>query len=487
MSYQNNRNYRPKRNTQRYRQSRRPNNNGYNYYDKNDDYYNNDKYYNDDKYYNNQNYYQRDNHNYYERDYYNQQQINNRHKYRKKYRRSGDNNNNNNNNNNKLVADNYNFKALQHSMEQRARSSLRNVRDMNNWCKYVNITRGIRQAFKCNNDKKITILDLACGKGGDLRKFRGNKKYIKQIIGIDIASNCIDKAIKTYRQMKNESIQHQNASNHQRQIFNENNAYGQTCQEFFDEPLFNAHFECYNMNSPQLIKEKFIVNNKPFHLINIQFALHYSFKNKLTLNNTLNTINVITKTGSHLICSFVKDDIIINRLRQEIEKKNDNDNDNDNNKKDENERIVFKNKYQAIKMKQSTFNVIENIYKKDDKETKNNDQDDENKEENNLIDNDLIGIAYNYFQMDSVTGNDGDGVEEYLISFNLLCKLLWKYCKMKLIEKKSATNIYTEYRQSKPFCFGFTKRDLNELTSNHWTKDEKEVINTYGYAIFKKD
>jgi len=82
----------------------------------------------------------------------------------------------------------------------------------NNWCKYVIITHGIREAFKQNNNRKINVLDIACGKGGDLWKFRGNKKFIALVVGIDLAQKCIDKTKRIYEQMKYESMEHRNAS-----------------------------------------------------------------------------------------------------------------------------------------------------------------------------------------------------------------------------------------------------------------------------------
>eukprot|EP01083_Nonionella_stella_P276573 939822_1 len=74
------------------------------------------------------------------------------------------------------------------NMDYKSRDKTTNIRDMNNWCKYVNITHSIREAYKVNNNNKINILDLGCGKGCDLYKCRGNKKYIVKYLGIDISS-----------------------------------------------------------------------------------------------------------------------------------------------------------------------------------------------------------------------------------------------------------------------------------------------------------
>ncbi len=50
----------------------------------------------------------------------------------------------------------------------------------------MNITHSIRESYKVNNNNKINILDSGCGKGGDLYKCRGNKKYITKYLEIDV-------------------------------------------------------------------------------------------------------------------------------------------------------------------------------------------------------------------------------------------------------------------------------------------------------------
>ena len=47
-------------------------------------------------------------------------------------------------------------------------------------------------------------------------------------------------------------------------------------------------------------------------------------------------------------------------------------------------------------------------------------------------------------------------------------------------------DIYNINRNSRPYCFGYTKRELNELSSDEWSKEEREVIDTYGYAMFER-
>ena len=107
------------------------------------------------------------------------------------------------------VAANYNSRtACAANLEHRRRSDTVNIRDMNNWLKYVSITQCIWSAFEHNNGHKISVLDLGCGKGGDLYKMRGNKQWIASYVGVDFASECIESAKRKYRGMAEQQERH---------------------------------------------------------------------------------------------------------------------------------------------------------------------------------------------------------------------------------------------------------------------------------------
>jgi mRNA (guanine-N7-)-methyltransferase len=69
-----------------------------------------------------------------------------------------------------LVAQHYNARP-DVGMEKRQQSSIIRLRSFNNWVKSVLISRHL--------GKQATVLDMGCGKGGDLQKWaRGNIKYL---------------------------------------------------------------------------------------------------------------------------------------------------------------------------------------------------------------------------------------------------------------------------------------------------------------------
>merc|ERR1712157_551838 len=187
-------------------------------------------------------------------------------------------NGHNNDNEQMHLINAYNERAINQTMVEREASISKHVRNMNSWCKYVCITTAIRRSFQVNDGRKIHILDLGCGKGGDLRKYRGNKQFIQSYVGIDIAHSCIEKAKQEYSRMRKSAFSSMLRSKRQMNKFNENNPYGQTANEFFNCPMFYADFLTFDMCSPFLPSHDFIRHRRPFNLINCQFALHYAFK-----------------------------------------------------------------------------------------------------------------------------------------------------------------------------------------------------------------
>lgn len=89
------------------------------------------------------------------------------------------------------IVNNYNKEDK--TIEQRNQSNTLHLRKLDNWVK-----KHLIQEY-CKNCKRV--LDLACGKGGDLKKWR--EQNIKDYVGIDIADRSISDAVVRFKSMKN--------------------------------------------------------------------------------------------------------------------------------------------------------------------------------------------------------------------------------------------------------------------------------------------
>jgi len=379
------------------------------------------------------------------------------------------------------VAANYDVLATNRSrntLKQRSESITRNVRDMNNWLKYVAISNGVREAFYENHCQKIKVLDLGSGSGGDLYKFRGNKLYLKLYVAVDFSPKCIESATHKFESIVQDQNRRRAVPQRKRLKFGRINAYGQTADEYFGGELFDAYFLCEDMTSSNLRRHRVMMEQGPFHLLNVQFSLHYAFESMQTLNSWLDTVAESTMTGSFMVCSLVRDEIVLRRVL-DAKRQSGNSGDRGNLKE-----YRYANELQSISMTQDMTNRVlreqqklgieADASSKVDWESVKNDQRDYSN---------LVGISYRYFQRDCVEG-DGDGVQEYLVPLHALCVMLWRRCRMKLVANEDSTGMVCRFSRKSPYKFGFKKgRELHKV---RWSDCEIDLLDTYRYVTFQR-
>lgn len=128
------------------------------------------------------------------------------------------------------------------------------LRDYNNFIKWLMI-------FEYSRPYQIA-LDMACGKGGDLEKWR--RAGIDGLIGVDIADISIENAKERYNSLASKSYWVD---------FIVGNCFGESF-----ETLLHA-------------------NALPVDVVSCQFALHYAFDSKERLATTLSNVSMALKPG----------------------------------------------------------------------------------------------------------------------------------------------------------------------------------------------
>jgi len=129
-----------------------------------------------------------------------------------------------------------------------------------------NSTRYFKQSYK----SKISLMDIAVGRGGDLAKW--NKSGIDNVYGFDISKTSIEEAknrIKAFKGLK-----------------------------------INIHVEQGNATEPnQLSIDSFKKENdiSSFQIISCQFALHYFFDDETSIRNVLKVVSQNLRTGGYFI------------------------------------------------------------------------------------------------------------------------------------------------------------------------------------------
>ena len=259
--------------------------------------------------------------------------------------------------------------------EGRKASRIIFLRSFNNWVKASMINKYCKKL-----GKGVAVLELCCGKGGDLDKYFMNN--IKLFVGADISKESLKNAMDRLEKIKNE--------------------------KYKDNFRIKCIFIKDDLSSPDNRFLEKINKNYYFDLVSCQFALHYHFQNEKRLNAFLTNVSSRLCEGGYFIGTIIEDNVIVKRLR--------------NRKKiAENkylkEKFTFGNEYYSVKFSQKHFDVKNGpfgikygFYLEDSIDNR----DEEGK------------IKY---------------VEEYLIVFNEFVKLCEKY-DLYLVEKENFTKFY---------------------------------------------
>lgn len=132
-------------------------------------------------------------------------------------------------------------------LEKRSQSRIFYLRNFNNWMKSVLIGEFLEK-LRQKKKRDITVLDLGCGKGGDLLKWK--KGRINKLVCTDIADVSVKQCQQRYEDLKNRRD---------------------------NEYVFNAEFITAD-SSKELLIDKFHDPEMRFDICSCQFVCHYSFE-----------------------------------------------------------------------------------------------------------------------------------------------------------------------------------------------------------------
>ncbi|KAI8912673.1 guanine-N(7)-methyltransferase domain-containing protein [Gorgonomyces haynaldii] len=165
------------------------------------------------------------------------------------------------------VREHYNVKPEKKGRE-REESVIVHLKKFNNWIKSVLISQ-----FVTKHDK---VLDLACGKGGDLLKWKNGR--IKELFGCDISEVSVDQARRRY------------------------------ANSFAFKATFHA-VDCFSLDFRK------IVPVDTFDLVSCQFALHYAFESEERALIALENVSRSLIRGGHFIGTIPNSNWLVKKLR----------------------------------------------------------------------------------------------------------------------------------------------------------------------------
>ena len=259
------------------------------------------------------------------------------------------------------------------------------MRAFNNWIKSSMILT------YCRN--KNNVLDIGCGRGGDLNKFV--QAGIKEYVGIDIDNNGLyvinDSA---YNRYKNLRSSHKNVPP---MYFINADVRG-----LLDLKTQEKIIPKMGQNNKNLI-ETYLSKNKKYDVINAQFTIHYYLSDDLSWKNFCKNINDHIADNGYLLITTFDGDMVYSRLQ---------------------DKPKMTVSYTDNKGNKNIFFEIVKIYLDNDKSN--------------------LGMAIDLYN--SLISGPNVYIREYLVFPEFLEKSLKKNCGLELVESDLFFNLFNLYR-----------------------------------------
>ncbi|KAH6982142.1 putative RNA (guanine-N7) methyltransferase [Ilyonectria sp. MPI-CAGE-AT-0026] len=186
-------------------------------------------------------------------------------------------------------------------------SKIKGLRVFNNWIKSCIIQRyspdedhapGSREEGR-SSGKDLLVLDIGCGKGGDLNKWQQAPQPIQLYVGLDPADVSIDQARERYRTL----------------------GYNRRPPP----PPFEARFhvkDCYGESIEnidiihQVGWDPSPMNRRGFDVVSMMFSMHYAFENEKNARTMLRNVAGALKKGGRFIGCIPNSDVLGEHLEE---------------------------------------------------------------------------------------------------------------------------------------------------------------------------
>ena len=203
-----------------------------------------------------------------------------------------------------LVAEHYNAVPERGREWRKTDSQIKGLRSLNNWVKSTLIQKFSRPEVSV---EQLCVLDMACGKGGDLGKWEKAPQVPALYVGCDVAGVSVEQA----RQRYAETVR-RNQGRHRRGVQMRAEFY---VQDTFGQSLGNIHIinqVGFNPNTGPGVGSIIQPGMRTggFDVVSMMFALHYSFESEVLARGMLKNVSGALKKGGRFIGVMPNSDII---------------------------------------------------------------------------------------------------------------------------------------------------------------------------------
>jgi len=177
-------------------------------------------------------------------------------------------------------------------------------REFHNWIKSILIYTYCSQykEYGENKMKKRSVLDLGCGRGGDILRMYHSR--VSEYIGIDPDHEGLFGAIDSATVRYQSNVK--KFPDFPKMTFIQADASIPLVADLQEKKL-----QSMNPENKKLI-EKVFTKDRKFDIINAQFSIHYLFASESSVQNLIGTVNGFLKVGGYLLCTLFDAKQVIN-------------------------------------------------------------------------------------------------------------------------------------------------------------------------------
>ncbi|GAA5826103.1 hypothetical protein JCM5353_008383 [Sporobolomyces roseus] len=180
-----------------------------------------------------------------------------------------------------VVANHYNARP-NISRETRLESPIIGLKNFNNWIKSVLIAKFARREGD-NEQPRVKVLDLGCGKGGDLQKWM--KAGTDEYVGVDLAAVSVEQARSRWENMRGSRF-----------------------------PAVFRTLDCFEESITEVLPPSEVV--RPFDVVSMQFCMHYAFETEPKARQMLDNVSKYLRPGGIVIGTIPDASNLLEKLAQ---------------------------------------------------------------------------------------------------------------------------------------------------------------------------
>jgi SAM-dependent methyltransferase len=208
------------------------------------------------------------------------------------------------------------YSGLTRTLDTRAESRLYHMRAFNGWVKATQIQELDPKTSKKKVGAPLRVLDLACGKGGDLGKWVLHSRGIHNYVGIDVArGSLVDAAIRARKMGQKLKLCTFTCADLGSDVPGRlKSPRHKHLQKLSTWSLDHKKTQAKDDPEFKLLRGGGISQDEKFDVVSIQFAIHYMMETKKRALRFFQTVSELLDIGGNLIVTTIDARVIVHRL-----------------------------------------------------------------------------------------------------------------------------------------------------------------------------